>query len=689
MNKKILLVPLIFLTIAFFISNTVSCGTMGNSQIPIDNSTAIFNNNNVTFVNYFGNSTLVFQIPLTSTLYNFTNAETYYFKNATFNINFTFTNLFNDTWKLTINGSTTKAINFPINIIGNNFTTGVNVLSTNNLIFNYSDSPSNFIFSSSNLTIAKVQLVIPNGTFHIDPSFGNNVTTTSAQTTISSVIQGQKFLFTGGINQSANSISAYLESGTGNWAVTFAIYDNNSKLVGQTQSGVWSQTGVATAWMTLNFSPSISLTNNSNYYLVAWANATSTLIMYASSTGTSYRVLSQTYTGTYPSTLSFSTFANTNPDIYCNYSSTIGFWLNTSINASTGTGAISPNGYNLYPSGTVVSIAITPDIGYYLYDYAYDGSLTYYTNSLSVTMSANHTVTANCVVGLANYTVLGNGTIQEGLSNGTYVWTSGGVTISNYTLLSNGTSLGLSNGTFVNNTFPIISSYTYNSTSYTVTLSNGTIWSGTYVLITGYSYNDTSYLINLSNGTNLSNIYVIVNSFTVYDNGTDTALSNGTHLNAYFPIVTYYNVTSNEEIITLSNGTVWDNVFIGGSSNCTITLNGTMPSDTSIPSGSIDEHYYYVVEGIFLLLSFIGIFFTKILTLLGALLGILFTTTFTNFVSFSSMNGWIYDNETSTVYYSNGVYVNPIDPTIWVTLTLIYVFSFIIIIAKFNKDRHQ
>jgi len=204
----------------------------------------------------------------------------------------------------------------------------------------------------------------------------------------------------------------------------------------------------------------------------------------------------------------------------------------------------------------------------------------------------------------------------------------------------------------------------------------------------GIRYNNANEITIINNTRSLSelrqNSISTITSLSIihssmFDRFVHTSTITTISLSSVYTVI----VIIHNYIINLFDNTL---TYLGLQANLNNYL--VLPSP-SLPFNTIVEGYYWIMQCIFLLMSFIGIWKTKILTLTGTLLGILFTTTFTNFISFGTNQGYIIDDVAHTIYYSNGVFSNPIDPSTWVTLCVIYVFMFVVIIAKLNKDRSR
>jgi len=103
------------------------------------------------------------------------------------------------------------------------------------------------------------------------------------------------------------------------------------------------------------------------------------------------------------------------------------------INATTG-GTTSPSGWCIYPYGYVVNVTASPNTGYYLCYWILDSENVEPSNPISITMTTDHTLTANFT--LLRYTITINATAGGTTSpSGTFIYPYG--TIVNVTALPN------------------------------------------------------------------------------------------------------------------------------------------------------------------------------------------------------------------------------------------------------------
>lgn len=115
---------------------------------------------------------------------------------------------------------------------------------------------------------------------------------------ISDVIRGSKFTCLA--NGTLDSISARIAS-TGSAPIKFAIYFTNLTLLASTDAGTCS---AGTAWYTLNFSGSETVTAGTEYILTAWSSSAASVNLWRDSGDTNQGYYdSDTYDGSFPDPL--------------------------------------------------------------------------------------------------------------------------------------------------------------------------------------------------------------------------------------------------------------------------------------------------------------------------------------------------------------------------------------------------
>lgn len=171
--------------------------------------------------------------------------------------------------------------------------------------------------------------------------------TVGTQPTITNTITAINWTALDSINSNLSvwGIQAYIY-GASNSYVTAALYFQNLTLIQQTQELYIPSTSTTSSW--INFSSPVTLQNNTAYWIAIWGNGTGLTLNNGGSRSSAYGrkafQISATYNGSFPQTLSPSSYTDDTWGLQAAYNSTATLLANYTITtAGLGLAASTPS----------------------------------------------------------------------------------------------------------------------------------------------------------------------------------------------------------------------------------------------------------------------------------------------------------------------------------------------------------